>query len=298
MIHLNCHTYYSLRYGTIAPKELLAIAATHGVNALVLTDINNTSACLDFVRLSDKYKIKPVLGVDFRNGAKQQFILIAKNNNGFQNINDYLSHFLHNKGLKIPDQPKQNIANCYVIYPYQKGKGYHLKPDEFIGITPKDLNALKFSRWNALQQKLVVLKTVSFQNKKGFNTHRLLRAIDNNTLLSKLSKSEEGDLNDTMLSYSELYETYKEFPKLIENTKQLINNCTITFDFSAKTPKNQKALTKNEISDYELLEKLTYAGLSYRYPNPGSKIYSRIEKELSIIKQKGFVSYFLINWKI
>ena len=57
-------------------------------------------------------------------------------------------------------------------------------------------------------------------------------------------------------------------------------------------------MTENETSDYELLEQLTYEGLSYRYPNPEPKIYKRIEKELSIIKQKGFVSYFLINWKI
>lgn len=297
-MYLNCHTYYSLRYGTIAPKQLLAIASTHGANTLALTDINNTSACMDFVRLSDTYKIKPILGVDFRNGAQQQFILIAKNNNGFQNINRYLSLFLHNQELKIPDQPEQNISDCYVIYPYQKGKDYDLKPNEFLGITPKDLNTLKFSRWNKLQHKLVILKTVSFQSKKGFNTHRLLRAIANNTLLSKLSKSEEGDSNDVMLPYSELCETYKQFPELIENTEQLINNCSIDFDFSDKTPKNQKSLTENEVSDYQLLEKLTYEGLSYRYPNPDEKIYSRIEKELSIIKQKDFVSYFLINWKI
>lgn len=297
-MYLNCHTYYSLRYGTIAPKQLLAIASTHGTKTLALTDINNTSACLDFVRLSDTYKIKPILGVDFRNGAQQQFILIAKNNNGFQNINHYLSHFLHHQELKIPNQPEEEISDCYVIYPYQKGKNYALKSNEFLGITPKDLNALKFSRWNAFQHKLVILKTVSFQNKKGFNTHRLLRAIDNNTLLSKLSKSEEGNPNDMMLPYSELYETYREFPKLIENTEQLINDCSIDFNFSDKIPKNQKSLTENETSDYELLEKLTYEGLSYRYPKPDVKIYSRIEKELSIIKQKGFVSYFLINWKI
>ena len=86
-MYLNCHSYYSLRYGTIKPERLLAIASENGLQTLALTDINNTSACLDFVRLSKNYKIKPVLGIDFRNRAKQQFILIAKNNNGFYNIN-------------------------------------------------------------------------------------------------------------------------------------------------------------------------------------------------------------------
>lgn len=297
-MYLNCHTYYSLRYGTIAPKKLLAIASENSINTLALTDINNTSACLDFVRISEKYQIKPILGVDFRNGAKQQFILIAKNNQGFQNINTYLSKFLHDEDLQIPEQPEDDIRDCYVIYPYQKGQSYTLKDNEFLGIKPKDLNALKFSKWHRLQHKLVILKTVSFQNKKGFNTHRLLRAIDNNTLLSKLSKSEEGDVNDMMLPYDQLCNTYQEFPELIENTKALLNRCTINFDFSQQTPNNQESYTNNQKLDFRLLKKLTYQGLHYRYKKPGARIFTRIEKELNIIEEKNFVSYFLINWKI
>jgi DNA polymerase-3 subunit alpha len=297
-MYLNCHSYYSLRYGTIKPEQLLAIASENGVQTLALTDINTTSACLDIVRLSKKYKVKSVLGVDFRNKAQQEFILIAKNNNGFQNINVYLSKFLHND-LKIPQRPDEILDDCFVIYPYQKGKNFKLKSNEFLGISPKDLNHLKFSKWNQFREKLVVLKTVSFQNKKGFNTHRLLRAIDNNTLLSKLPKSEEGNENDIMLPYDQLCQTYSEFPKLIDNTEQLLANCSIDFNFENNAPKNQKCLTENEDSDYKLLKDLTYKGISYRYGNDvKQKIYDRIEKELHIIKQKGFVSYFLINWEI
>jgi DNA polymerase-3 subunit alpha len=298
-MYLNCHTYYSLRYGTIKPEQLLAIASKNGVQTLALTDINTTSACLDVVRLSKKYKIKPVLGVDFRNSAAQQFILIAKNNNGFHNINNYLSKFLHNHDLKIPERPDEILDDCFVIYPYQKGKTFDLQPNEFLGISPKDLNQLQFSKWNKLRDKLVVLKTVSFQNKKGFNTHRLLRAIENNTLLSKLPKSEEGDVNDMMLPYHQLCATYKDYPKLISNTEQLLDDCSIDFNFDTDDSKNQKCLTENEASDIQLLEKLTYDGIPYRYgTNVAQNIYDRIEKELSIIKQKKFVSYFLINWKI
>jgi len=296
-MYLNCHTYYSLRYGSIKPETLLAITSKNGLQTLALTDINNTSACLDFVRLSKKYEVKPVLGVDFRNGAKQQFILLAKNNNGFQNINNYLSIFLHNSTLKIPECAPQ-LEDTFVIYPYQHKKDYSLNTNEFLGIKPQDLNQLKFSKWNDLQSKLVVLQTVSFENKKGFNTHRLLRAIDNNTLLSKLPKSEQGQETDTMLPYDELYETYREFPELLKNTESLLKDCHIDFDFSKNSPNNQKSYTNNEILDYKLLKKLTYQGLSYRYKNPENAVYTRIEKELGVIKEKGFVSYFLINWKI
>ena len=143
------------------------------------------------------------------------------------------------------------------------------------------------------------MRVESFFILKGFNTHRLLRAIDNNTLLSKLPKSEEGNENDQMLPYNELCETYSEFPNLISNTEQLLDNCSSDFNFEIDEPKNQKCLTENETSDYQLLKKLTYNGIPYRYgTNVEQKVYDRIEKELSIIKQKSFVSYFLINWKI
>ena len=296
-MYLNCHTYYSLRYGTIKPEQLLAIASKQGVQTLALTDINNTSACLDFVRLSKKYDIKPVLGVDFRNGAQQRFLLIAKNNNGFQNINNYLSLFLHNSSLKIPDTAPQ-IEDTFVVYPYEHQKTYNLKPNEFLGIKPQDLNQLKFSKWTVLRNKLVVLQTVSFENKKGFNTHRLLRAIDNNTLLSKLSKNEQGQETDVMLPYDTLYNTYQEFPELLENTSSLLKDCSVYFNFDKDIPNNQRSYTSAETLDCKLLEKLTYDGLHYRYKSPGARIFKRIEKELTIIKQKGFVSYFLINWKI
>jgi DNA-directed DNA polymerase III PolC len=102
-----------------------------------------------------------------------------------------------------------------------------------------------------------------------------------------------------MLPYNQLCETYAEFPKLISNTEALLDHCSIDFDFTDKAPKNQKCLTANEASDYQLLEKLTYDGINYRYGTViEQKIYDRIEKELNIIKQKSFVSYFLINWKI
>lgn len=296
-MYLNSHTYFSLRYGTIKPEQLLAIASENKMQTLALTDINNTSACLEFVRLSSKYNIKPVLGVDFRNSTQQQFVLIAKNNNGFFNINKYLSVFLHDPSMKIPEKAP-HLEDVFVIYPYIHQKIYTLKNNEFIGIKPQDLNQLKFSKWSTYRHKLVVLQTVSFQNKKGFNIHRLLRAIDNNTLLSKLPKSEQGQETDILLPYNQLKNVYQEFPELLKNTMSILKRCNIDFEAPKHASNNQKSYTNNESLDFRLLKSLTYQGLHYRYKKPGERIFKRIEKELTIIREKGFVTYFLINWKI
>ena len=295
-MYLNTHSYYSLKYGTIAPEALLQLAFKHNITVMALTDINSTSANLDFVRLAPKYNIKPVLGVDFRNGAQQQFVMLAKNNEALQQMNRYLSEFLHLDKITIPKRAK-HIPDTYVIYPYQNTV-MELHENEFMGVKPSDLNQLKFSEWRLHQEKLAVLKTVSFQNKKGFNTHRLLRAIDNNVLLSKLPKSEQGEVSDVMISEKALKDIFEEYPQIIENTQRILDNCHINFDFSKNAPKNQKTYSNNSALDFKLLKKLAYDGLNYRYKKIGKNIFARLEKELKMIQEKQFVSYFLINWKI
>ncbi|MBT8315989.1 MAG: DNA polymerase III subunit alpha [Lutibacter sp.] len=295
-MYLNTHTYYSLRYGTISPKELIGIALQNKVTTLCLTEINSTSSSLEFVQLCLKNSIKPVLGVDFRNGVQQQFIMIAINNKGLERIHNYLSDFLHIQNYSIPKRAIY-FPDTYVIYPFTTTID-KLRENEFIGIKPSDLNHLKFSKWRLQQDKLVILKTVSFQHKKGFNTHRLLRAIDNNTLLSKLPISEQGNETDLMVCEDILQEIYAEYPQIITNTTALLKRCSILFDFLGSSPKNQKTYSNSEVLDFKLLKKLAYKGLHYRYKKIGKRVFSRLEKELSIIKEKQFVSYFLINWKI
>ena len=293
---LNSHTYYSLRYGSIAPKALVLLAKSFRLTSLALTDINSTTACLDFVRLADENDIKPILGVDFRNGVDQKFIMLAKNNNGYLQINNYLSSFLHTEKMMLPTSASF-LPDTVVVYPFQN-EFRELAAHEFMGVKPSDLNHLKFSEWRFHLDKLVVLKTVSFQDKKGFNTHRLLRAIANNTLLSKLPKSEQGQETDMLMLEELLKECYSEYPQIIANTQKIIESCSIHFDFSNKQPKNQKAYTNSEELDFRLLRKLSYEGLQYRYKRIGKRVTDRLEKELAIIREKQFVSYFLINWKI
>ncbi len=296
-MYLNTHTYYSLRYGSIQPEALLQLVKKNGIQSFALTDINNTSACLEVVRLSKKYEIKPILGVDFRNGAQQEFVLLAKNNKGFLAINNYLSGLLHQSKFEVPNQAPC-LQDTYVIYPFDKRDQFDLKAYEFLGVSPFQVNQLLFSSWEKKLDKLVVLQTVSFQGKKGFNVHRLVRAIDNNLLLSKLPDSEQGREEHQMLPVKSLERYFKNYPQLLQNTQNILNDCSIYFDVNNSEPKNQKTYTNNKELDFLLLKRLAYDGLSYRYQKLGERIFTRLEKELKIIKEKGFVSYFLINWKI
>jgi DNA polymerase-3 subunit alpha len=278
----------------------LRLAQENHVTQLVLTDINNTSAALNFVRLAPGYNVKPILGIDYRNGVDQCFVGIAKNNEGYLELNDFLSAHLHEEKEFPISAPE--FEHAYVVYPFEKvleNEMYTFKPNEFIGISLANLRKLPFSGLLKLKDKLVVQQPVTFRHKRDFNAHRLLRAIDNNILLSKLHKSEEGNENEKMYPIANLADAFSEHPFILENTAYLLNSCSVYFDFSKdRKPQNLQTYYATKEEDEKMIERLCKEALPQRYENPGKKIYERLRKELDLIKKMGFVSYFLINWDI
>jgi len=56
---LNCHTHFSYKFGTLSVKDLIEETNIYQFSKIALTDINSTSACLDFIRLSKNSNIQP-----------------------------------------------------------------------------------------------------------------------------------------------------------------------------------------------------------------------------------------------
>jgi len=219
---------------------------------------------------------------------------------GFRELCEILTqHSLDGKSLPDCAPP---VQNAYIIYPFERIqfiKNIHLKDHEFIGVSIKNISKIRFSTLSNYQQKLIILQPVTFRNKKDFNTHRLLRAIDNNILLSRLPKTQEACFSEQMIPYNCIKSKFSDFKQILKNTEDIIQRCTIHFNFSKDKPSlNKKTYTNTFKKDYELLKKLCQEGLSYRYPNPDQKVLDRLEKELSLITKMNFVAYFLINWRI
>src|SRR5690606_11323879 len=280
--------------------ELLELAVKNDVQELVLTDINNTSACLNFIQYASSYGVKPVVGIDFRNGAEQQFIGIAKNNEGFRELNTFLSKHSHIK-KEIPERAP-TFENAFIIYPFEKmmqQERTDFASHEFIGVSVEELRKLPFSRYRNLTDKLVIQQPVTIRNKKDFNAHRLLRAIDNNTLLSKLRETEQCNEGEKMLHIKDLLKAFEEFPQIIENTRELLEQCSIHFEFGkGRTSQNQKIFGESPEKDFAYLKQLCDEGLHRRYPQPSEKVKKRISIELEVIRKMDFTSYFLINHEI
>ncbi len=291
MIYLNCHSWFSFRYGTIAPSELVEIAVRQGAKVLALTDINNTSAIFDFISSCAQKGIQPIVGIEFRdNQHKLLYTGLAKNNAGFRELNEFLSAH-RTARLPLPaTAPAFN--NAYIIYPYT-GISRKLRDNEWIGVRCSDLK--KLSIRHHAQDRLIMFQPVTFQNKTGYNVHRLLRCIDQAILLSRLTGSMHAQEDEVFYHSTELLNSYKDFPAIISNTWKLAQNCSIHTDNQSK---NRETYTGNAAEDRILLEKLALEGLSARYGVKNRTARERVIKELEIIDKLNYNAYFLITWDI
>jgi error-prone DNA polymerase len=303
-MYLNCHSYYSLRYGTMSVETLVEKARSAGIGAMALTDINNSTGIMDFVRICNGHGIKPVAGIEFRRDDSLLYIGLAKNNDGFRELNDFLT--FHNlRDLPLPDRAPV-MANVVIIRPFAP----HPQPPgplppllkergpegEVIGIRPSDLTRLRLSGNRDILQRAVILAPVTIGDAGGYELHRNLRAVDHNVLLSRLEPHQVCRPDEQFLSPDTLRKMYADFPQIIRNTERVTEECGIGFDF--RVCKNRKTFTGTAYDDRVLLEKLALDGLEYRYGREHREAARRIRHELEIIDRMGFAAYFLIAWDI
>ena len=90
-MYLNCHSYHSLRYGTIPLDDLINHGIKAGVTAMALTDINTITGIYDFISACKKVNIKPLVGIEFRSGNDLRYIGLAKNKEGLAAMNRFLT---------------------------------------------------------------------------------------------------------------------------------------------------------------------------------------------------------------
>jgi DNA polymerase-3 subunit alpha len=113
---LNCHSYHSLRYGTISIKELVQQCVGMGIDMVALTDINTITGIYDFQRLCKKHHIKPIVGVEIRNDNQLYYICLAKNRTGIAEINRLLTE-QNCEGKELPIY-HPSFSEVIVIYPF------------------------------------------------------------------------------------------------------------------------------------------------------------------------------------
>lgn len=288
---INCHSYYSLRYGVLSVEDLVLNAKKQNYDCIALTDINCMTGVYDFVVTALKYGIKPVVGIEFKNGDELLYVALARNKHGFKELNDHLS--AHNICKKPYAKVAPEFNEAYVIYPL-KNAPKSLRNNEFIGIQTEEINKV-FTQKNLLK-KAVILHPVTISSRFNYGLHQCLRAIDHNIIFNKLTDAQYAKINHHLPPIDELLKKYDCLPELALNTLNILEDCC--FDVDISSSKNKKHYTGSKYEDLLLLEKLAYEGMALRYGKSNTKALERVKRELKVIDELGFSAYFLITWDI
>src|SRR6185369_2588761 len=87
------------------------------------------------------YDLDIAVGMEFRSDENELlYIALAKNNDGFEKLNRFLSY--HNREEKKLPSRAPEIENVFFIYPFQKMEPEQLRANEFIGVRHAELTIL------------------------------------------------------------------------------------------------------------------------------------------------------------
>jgi len=290
--HLNSHSYYSLLRGTASPEQLCRAVKAMGMKTIALTDTNGLYGMVLFLQAAKEYGLRPIIGAEIRTETDRAVTLV-KNKRGYANLCQILSDRHLKEDFYLCQALQQYSEGLVVLTGSQRlldklqGKVEELYAEVVSGKDGYDL--LQFARERGIAP--VATNRVHFIERQDYQLHRLMRAIDLNTTLTRLDEGELEDPSCHLKTPQEMVSAFFFCPEAVENTDKIAEKCTYQPDFGLVFPQYD-GLTEAET--FNLLRQCAYRGARRRYGAITDAVRIRLEYELKLIRSKGFASIFLV----
>ncbi|MCX7923947.1 MAG: DNA polymerase III subunit alpha [Clostridia bacterium] len=152
---------------------------------------------------------------------------------------------------------------------------------------------IKLSRETGIP--LIATNDAHYLRKEDAKAHEILLCIQTGKNINDEDRMRFSTDEVYIKSPDEMWSLFKNIPEALENTIKVAERCNVEFEF------NKLHLPEFAVPDsqepFQYLRSLCYEGLEKRYgPQCGSEKEERLEYELNVIKQMGYVDYFLIVW--
>ncbi|HBC29745.1 MAG TPA: DNA polymerase III subunit alpha, partial [Clostridiales bacterium] len=149
---------------------------------------------------------------------------------------------------------------------------------------------LKISRETGI--KLVATNDVHYINKEDAYFHDVLLCIQIQKTIMDEDRMKFPSDEFYLKSYEEMSELFPA--EALGNTAKIAERCNVELDFNTVHLPEFKVPKGYEKSEY--FSKICKEGLKERYKNITVEIQQRLDYELGVIQQMGYVDYFLIVW--
>ncbi|MFC1859739.1 DNA polymerase III subunit alpha, partial [Thermodesulfobacteriota bacterium] len=298
MVPLTVRSHYSLMWGVDSIKRICHIAKKMGYDRLALTDTDNLYGLWPFLSACKREGITPIIGAELTDpGCAERAICLVENSTGYHNLCRLITRRHLDRDFKLETALPHDADGLVVM----TQSAHLLAAWHGGGITvaaamprkplPATHQLCRTARY--LRIPLVATPGIFFLHPEDWTIHRMLRAIDRRTSLSRLAVGDVAPRDAWLAAPDEYVRRFEICPGAIRATFALAERLTFTGpQFGLVLPPWKSSDGRPAI---QLLRKAAYAGARRRYGDDLSETaVDRLEHELHIIAEMGFSAYFLI----
>jgi len=326
-VHLHCHSPFSFLDGASKIETLVAQAAMWEMPAMALTDYNTIAGLPEFHKWAAVYGIKPISGAEVTLEDGTHLTLLAENQEGYKHLCECLT-LAHSggDGRVNPRLPERQLfarsAGLVVLSGCRKGLvAQHLlnhQPNEALAVAKKYWDAFHGSYFLEIQNDfyprtdwlnrrlqelseylsvpLVATGNVHHSTKQEFPVYDVLSCIRHR--IDIYTPSSHRPLNDAHFLYSakEAQFRFERYPQALSNAMAIAERCQPVLQTGTTWFPEYRLPPRRDAGHY--LRELVYEGARQRYGTLDAVTSQRLDYELNIIEQLGYVDYFLVVWDI
>ncbi|MDR4467898.1 MAG: DNA polymerase III subunit alpha [Nitrospira sp.] len=294
IVHLHTHSSYSAMWGVPTLEALCQATQSQGQYYLALTDINGLYGVIRFLDVARDHGLKPIIGAELVSG-QHRAVLLAKNSTGYINLCRILSARHCDASFEFIETVAQHRTGLVLLSDDPVAMTTWLAEsgeDLYVELTPGPTlpEAVALSRRLTLPP--VATTRAAFLYPTDYQAHRLLRAIAENTTLSRLKADHCALPSHWLMPEAVLARHLPHVPEAITNQRQIAEQCHTEWNFKQTIFPTFRQLSSG--AAFETLHRKTYDGALWRYGTLSQTVQERIEKELAVIRNKGYADYFLV----
>jgi error-prone DNA polymerase len=300
MVPLAVKSYYSLMWGTRSPRKICAVARELGYRRLALTDTDNLYGLWPFLNACRQEGVAPIVGAELTDPqTDRRAVCLVESATGYRNLCRLITRRRFTEKTPFDFQTAvADLAEGLVVLTRDVDllSFWHAAGVTVAGAAPRRPDGVALClRQTArrLGRPVVATPDSFFLEPSDAKVHRLLRAIDRKTALSRLAPIDTAP-TDARLAPPQVYaRRFAAWPDTLRATHEISER--LNFNGPPNDAILPPWIDHHGDTTGHLLRRAAYAGARGRYgddlPEP---VVDRLEHELRTIERMGFSSYFLV----
>jgi len=298
MIPLTVRSNYSFMWGTAPVKKICRAARHLGYTRLALTDTDNLCGLWPFLTACQHEGLTPIVGAEVTDlQRKQRAVCLVANDSGYRSLCRLLTRRHLDKNFELEPAVSAHADGLVVLTQNPDLlQAWHAAGVSVAAAMPRrPLPAAHRLRRTATRLGLPAVATPGsfFLHPDDLAVHRMLRAIERNTCLSRLNHAEVAPADAWLAPPEEYVRRFAICPQAISATFEIAERLTFTApQFGIVMP---PLPSENGSNPSQRLRQEAYEGARSRYgAELPEGVVERLEHELRSITDMGFAAYFLI----